>query len=158
MAVTERTPSTYAIVNILFMAPRTVVCNIINLLWSLKLKLSTTFRPVIYGPCSRTGVTCVASDGIPDLCRSGICNVFILQWTLAILVPLDDLCDRLGIDSNIASSAALKFIYVTRETNQDISLHLIPALVIVILLTEMYTTSRVSMSRLTVAHCDSRRH
>ena len=37
-------------------------CSIINLLWSLKSKMSTTFRPVIYGPCSRTGVTCVASD------------------------------------------------------------------------------------------------
>ena len=29
------------IVNILFMAPRMVYCNIINLLWSLKSKLST---------------------------------------------------------------------------------------------------------------------
>ena len=25
-------------------------------------KMSTTFRSVSYGPCSRTGVTCVASD------------------------------------------------------------------------------------------------
>ena len=25
-------------------------------------KLGTTFRSVSYGPCSRTGVTCVASD------------------------------------------------------------------------------------------------
>ena len=39
-----------------------VYCSVINLLWSLMSKLSTTFRPVIYGPCSRTGVTCVASD------------------------------------------------------------------------------------------------
>ena len=39
-----------------------VNCNIINLLWSLKSKLSMTFLHVIYGPCSRTGVTCVASD------------------------------------------------------------------------------------------------
>ena len=31
---------------------------IINLL----AMMSTTFRPVIYGPCSRTGVTCVVSD------------------------------------------------------------------------------------------------
>ena len=38
-----------------------VYCSIINLLWSLKSKMSTTFRPGIYGPCSRTGVTCVAT-------------------------------------------------------------------------------------------------
>ena len=37
-------------------------CSIINLLWSLKSKMSTTFRSVSYGPCSRTGVMCVASD------------------------------------------------------------------------------------------------
>ena len=35
-------------------------CSIINLLWSLMSKLSTTFRSVSYGPCSRIGVTCVA--------------------------------------------------------------------------------------------------
>ena len=37
-------------------------CSIINLLWSLMSKMSTTFRSVSYGACSRTGVTCVASD------------------------------------------------------------------------------------------------
>ena len=36
------------------MAPRIVYCNIINLLWSLMSKMSTTFRSVSYGPCSRT--------------------------------------------------------------------------------------------------------
>ena len=50
------------IVNILCMAPRMVYCSIINLLWSLMSKMSTTFRSVSYGPCSRTGFTCVASD------------------------------------------------------------------------------------------------
>ena len=50
------------IVKILFMAPRMVYFSIINLLWSLMSKMSTTFRSVSYGPCSRTGVTCVASD------------------------------------------------------------------------------------------------
>ena len=56
--------------NILFIGPRMVYCSIINLLWSLMSKMSTTFRPVSYGPCSRTGVTCVASDfgGIIWLC------------------------------------------------------------------------------------------
>ena len=49
------------IVNILFMAPRMVYCSIINLLWSLKSKMSTTFL-VQYRPCSRTGVACVVSD------------------------------------------------------------------------------------------------
>ena len=40
------------IVNILFMAPRMVYCNVtnvINLLWSLMSKLSTTFQSVSYG-------------------------------------------------------------------------------------------------------------
>ena len=37
-------------VNILCMAPRMVYCSIINLLWSLMLKLSTTFRSVSYRP------------------------------------------------------------------------------------------------------------
>ena len=46
------------IVNILCMAPRMVYCSVINLLWSLMSKMSTTFRPVSYGPCSLTGVTC----------------------------------------------------------------------------------------------------
>ena len=50
------------IVKILFMAPRMAYCSIINLFWSLMSKLSTTFQSVSYGPCSRTGVTCVASD------------------------------------------------------------------------------------------------
>ena len=50
------------IVKILFMAPRMVYCSIINLLWSLMSKISMMFRSVSYGPCSRTGVTCVASD------------------------------------------------------------------------------------------------
>ena len=50
------------LVNILFMVPRMVYCSIINLIWSLVSKMSTTFRSVSYGPCSRTGVTCVASD------------------------------------------------------------------------------------------------
>ena len=35
---------------------------IIKLLWSLMSKRSTTFRSIDYGPCSRTGVMCVASD------------------------------------------------------------------------------------------------
>ena len=39
----------------------TVHCSIINLLWSLMSK-SVTFRSVSYGPCSHTGVACVASD------------------------------------------------------------------------------------------------
>ena len=34
------------IVNILFMAPRMVYCSVINLLWSLMSKMSTTFRSV----------------------------------------------------------------------------------------------------------------
>ena len=38
-------------------------------------KMSTMFRPVIYGPCSRTGVTCVAADvgvgtGVGDHCQA----------------------------------------------------------------------------------------
>ena len=33
-----------------------------HLLWSLMSKMSTTFQSVSYGPCSRTGVTCVSSD------------------------------------------------------------------------------------------------
>ena len=33
-----------------------------HLLWSLMSKMSTTFQSISYGPCSRTGVTCVASD------------------------------------------------------------------------------------------------
>ena len=41
-----------------------VYCSTINLLWSLMSK-STTFRSISYGPCSRTGVTCVASDLFP---------------------------------------------------------------------------------------------
>ena len=49
------------LVKILFMAPIMVYCSIINLLWRLMSK-STTFPSVSYGPCSRTGVTCVASD------------------------------------------------------------------------------------------------
>ena len=43
-----------------------VYCSIINLLWSLMSKMSTTFRSVSYGPCSCTGVTCVASD-LPNI-------------------------------------------------------------------------------------------
>ena len=35
----------------------------IYLLWSIFIEASTTFRPVVYGPWSRTGVTCVVSDG-----------------------------------------------------------------------------------------------
>ena len=50
------------LVNILFMAPRMVYSSIINLVRSLMSKMSTTFRSVSYGPCSRTGVTSVASD------------------------------------------------------------------------------------------------
>jgi len=33
-----------------------------NLLWSINLSISTMFRPISYGPCSRTGVMCVGSD------------------------------------------------------------------------------------------------
>ena len=50
------------LVNILFMAIRMVYFSMINLLWRFMSKMSTTFRSVSYGPCSRTGVTCVASD------------------------------------------------------------------------------------------------
>ena len=50
------------IVKILFMAPRMVYRSIINLLWSLMSKMSMTFQSVSYGPCSHTGVTCVAAD------------------------------------------------------------------------------------------------
>ena len=34
--------------NILFMAPRMVYCSIINLLWSIMSKMSTTFRSISY--------------------------------------------------------------------------------------------------------------
>ena len=50
------------IVNILCMTPRMVYLSMIYLLWSIFAEASTTLRPVVYGPCSRTGVTCVASD------------------------------------------------------------------------------------------------
>ena len=52
----------FIIVNILFMAPRMVYCSMIDLLRSIFVKASTTFQCVSYGPCSRTDVTCVASD------------------------------------------------------------------------------------------------
>ena len=48
------------LVNILFM----IYCSIINLLWSLMLKMSTTFRSVSYGPCLRTDVTPVHEQGL----------------------------------------------------------------------------------------------
>ena len=48
-----------------------VYCSIINLLWSLMPKMSTMFRSVSNGPCSRTGVTWVASD-------FGVCLFLIL--------------------------------------------------------------------------------
>ena len=67
--------TTQTLVNILLMAPRIVYCSIINLLWSLKSKMSMTFRSVSYGPCSRTGVTCVASDfeaiHVTPVCEQG---------------------------------------------------------------------------------------
>ena len=37
--------------------------SIINLLWSLMSKMSTTFQSVSYGPCSRTGVLPQISAG-----------------------------------------------------------------------------------------------
>ena len=33
-----------------------------NLLWSINLLISMTFRPVSYGPCSHTGVPCVLAQ------------------------------------------------------------------------------------------------
>ena len=60
--ITSQIKLFHLLVNILFMAPRMLYCSIMNLLWSLMSKMSTTFLSVSYRPCSRTGVTCVASD------------------------------------------------------------------------------------------------
>ena len=43
-------------------------------------KMSTMFRSVSYGPCSRTGVTCVASDfGRDNLIVDGRQMVFLVS-------------------------------------------------------------------------------
>ena len=71
-----------SIVNILFMAPRVVYCSIINLLWSIMSKMSMTFWSISYGPCSCTGVTCVASDTLT--CRT--------ETTIPQIIELLDFC------------------------------------------------------------------
>ena len=46
----------------MFIAPRMVYCSMITYFGALFVEARTTFRSVSYGTCSRTGVTCVASD------------------------------------------------------------------------------------------------
>ena len=46
--------------------------------------MGTTFRPVSYGPCSRTGVTCVASDfGGINLACMYVHTIYITDFELA---------------------------------------------------------------------------